>query len=950
MSRAKVEIAATWVVLGDWHGVPRHADDEATASVGWHTALCDDLARLRKAHDLAVDHVLVAGDIVHHPSRRAYAAATESLRRVTDAAGVTMRELFAVPGNHDVDRRRVDGDLLLSALHDTVRVRPARMDRAVAEYSDALVSPFSAFGSFAAQCAVPEQSPGWFGAAASWFSHRAGRPKTPVRVVGWNSVLASDASDARGSLVLPEGMIASVSSAAPDEVVAVLCHHPIEWLADGPRLRSVLDEHAHVYLHSHDHESTDAPRSRPSRTPGGSWILPVGGAYVGPRSDASWRVRYLVMRIELRDDGPVMRVWPRAASLSDSMFAPAIDSSGPSVEGESWILPIRPPRVGWIRPGARAARPSASLDELVAPFVGESVPAASLPRRSVAPGVRRAMSLRAMPAVRPGVRPLLPELDEGAFFGRFDALRALRERIGGGVELCVIGVHGAPGEGKTALLRRFATRARDEKEFAGGVFWLDAQHPASLRASWELAALGVGAPHGTEPARTRFATTMKTRGPFLLVLDGIHAASAIHDARAAVAGLPATVLFSATESSSVTSVGASAHFLAPLPMSDALGVLEKASAGIRDPVALSQVSKLLGRNALALTVAGRMLPAGPGLSRYVDTLARAVGAGGASTAGAVYALLDLLWTSLEEPARDAWRLLASFVPQTPVVQTWVDRSASALSDAARRSLPSLVAAGIAHRDESMGLWRLHSLAHAFGRVQVTALDEPAFIRHARAFARGAIESLGPILDLEDSVLTALATTQLEPLDRIRTHCSPEDESRVAAIILVLAARMGGPAAVGAYRHLLDDADTPHGLGASDRRVWALDVLEAVLAHERVTASPDRSTDGSAAVRLASLLRQSGSREGIENARTILEESVRAESGRDAPSASRVAALRLELAQVFLKLGGADAVAAARAHVDAAREDAQRAGADRGELIVRAYSVAVDVDAAQKMLT
>ena len=83
-----------------------------------------------------VGGVLVTGDIAASHHNTEYARARVWLERLRAAIGCASRQVWTVPGNHDVDRSVLDSQPGLHDLH--ARVRDCNLDQASATLSSAL--------------------------------------------------------------------------------------------------------------------------------------------------------------------------------------------------------------------------------------------------------------------------------------------------------------------------------------------------------------------------------------------------------------------------------------------------------------------------------------------------------------------------------------------------------------------------------------------------------------------------------------------------------------------------------------------------------------------------------------------------------------------------------------------------------------------------------------------
>lgn len=263
-SEAAMAQAFCWLHISDLH--VRDTDWRQDVVLD---ALVRDLPGLLQNAGLSPDVLLCTGDIAQSGRREEYLAARPVFEELLRILGLPARDrLFLVPGNHDVDRRRID--------------RPARAMQAlfsgtggVEEFNQVLVLPeeLGLLGSRLGEyCRFTQDL---LGAA------RAVSPDHPWRVDVYEhgslrvgiaslcSVLVAGTDDERHKLLVGERQVRdAVKGLAGCPLKVALLHHPVDWLAgeEEGRIRELLEAEFQVILHGHLHVPSTSARLSGSGT------------------------------------------------------------------------------------------------------------------------------------------------------------------------------------------------------------------------------------------------------------------------------------------------------------------------------------------------------------------------------------------------------------------------------------------------------------------------------------------------------------------------------------------------------------------------------------------------------------------------------------------------------------------------------------------------------------
>jgi predicted MPP superfamily phosphohydrolase len=245
--------------LSDAHlGRPELATD-------WQTVmepLLDDVRHLREDRGLQADIVVFSGDLAFGAAPRCpplgqqYEQVNELLHALAEASGVGRPlPLFAVPGNHDVDRSKLFP-------HDTTNLEqlqatPAKVDghaRANDPYWQHLVKRQEAFRAFLER--LPSNSGRFVDDSLLAQAATIEKDGAAFRLIGINTSWASSARSEKGRLWITRAQAAAARTAALTDTVNVLvAHHPASWLhsVDEQQLEKLAADRFRLHLRGHEH-------------------------------------------------------------------------------------------------------------------------------------------------------------------------------------------------------------------------------------------------------------------------------------------------------------------------------------------------------------------------------------------------------------------------------------------------------------------------------------------------------------------------------------------------------------------------------------------------------------------------------------------------------------------------------------------------------------------------
>jgi TPR repeat protein len=256
-----------------------------------------------------------------------YTGATRWLDEILRRIGLQRKDVYMVPGNHDVQRKVDEDDEDIHRLVDAARSasRPEdsldallNREKSRARLEQRLANYFEFATGFAPACARGPDG------RARLFWHVDIDPpelrvhKLGLRLVGLNTVLVGGRKKDMGKLWVGREQLTCLNS-VKDRLVIALSHHPTDWLADGEHVKQVLRSARAIHLCGHVHnQDTEARRSGA----GSELFTVVAGAVHADEEDHEDPVGHgysfgAILAVEGR---LVMRVWPRAWERDNHRF------------------------------------------------------------------------------------------------------------------------------------------------------------------------------------------------------------------------------------------------------------------------------------------------------------------------------------------------------------------------------------------------------------------------------------------------------------------------------------------------------------------------------------------------------------------------------------------------------------------------------------------------------
>lgn len=317
----------TWLHLSDIHFGYQSARQRWDQRLVL-AALRDDLAKLSDHNIPKPNAIFVTGDIAWSGRAEQYVEARQWLDELRLLLGIGFDCIFAVPGNHDVDRsadadtaikrlvrglRNGDEDLDDALDHAEDRARLARRKKDYLDFVENLGN---------VHAVKAETRMFWSHAVALGGGYG-------LHAIGLDTaILAMDDSD-QGKLRVGKKQIAQAYEGKSDErtIVVVLGHHPLRdrWLHDEREVERNIRRVADVYLsgHVHDHES----ESMLSGGDTGLIRIAAGAVHGDQQREVPPSHGYNVASIIRDSDGDlVLRVYPRRFSPKNGDFRTDVEA------------------------------------------------------------------------------------------------------------------------------------------------------------------------------------------------------------------------------------------------------------------------------------------------------------------------------------------------------------------------------------------------------------------------------------------------------------------------------------------------------------------------------------------------------------------------------------------------------------------------------------------------
>lgn len=245
-----------------------------------------------------VGAILIGGDIAFKAAPDEYQAARAWIEQLCEISGCPKERVFVVPGNHDVDRGVIGKSVQIQNVQHAIASAPLdrrewKLKQQLRDEASGqlLLQAHSAYNEFAARygCQIWPDKP-------FWHQDIGLQEGVNLRLYGLTSTLLSGCEgndDNRGDLYLSP--IQTVLDPVPNTVNLVLCHHPIDWLADGEVVEDTLNARAALQVFGHKH------KQRLVMDP--SYVRFAAAAINPSRNEQPYQPGYNLIRLDVEGGG-----------------------------------------------------------------------------------------------------------------------------------------------------------------------------------------------------------------------------------------------------------------------------------------------------------------------------------------------------------------------------------------------------------------------------------------------------------------------------------------------------------------------------------------------------------------------------------------------------------------------------------------------------------------------
>ena len=290
--------------------------------------LIEDCADFVRVHGPA-DGILVVGDIAFSGQPSEYKKAADWLKAVAKAGSCEEFSVRTIPGNHDIDRKKVEAIKYCRSAHK--ELREIGLDKlegtleehlAVSEEINMLLPKVSAYREFASRfdCDFPSlKSP-------CWSKDYPLVGQFTLRLLGMNSVQVCDANDSEGNMILGNNQY--VIDEAPNRVPVAMIHHPLSWFRDKAKAKPYLHR-APVLLFGHEHTQGF---EKVENQHGQTQLHVFSGAVNPPEGSQEYPFRYNWLEFRLVGEPAARKLslslWPKVWSFQETRYVSDRQSLG----------------------------------------------------------------------------------------------------------------------------------------------------------------------------------------------------------------------------------------------------------------------------------------------------------------------------------------------------------------------------------------------------------------------------------------------------------------------------------------------------------------------------------------------------------------------------------------------------------------------------------------------
>ena len=266
-----------------------------------------------------VTGILVGGDVAFSAQNNQYKQAKEFLKELTDCLGINEKNIYCVPGNHDVNQAIIKESTVIQNVQSeienagTLDVADNMLEKYLSDpvIPNLLFNPLEEYNNFAALygCNINGEKPVWTGEFSLNYGMR-------LKLRGMNSCVISSHKDHTYDSVRKMIVGQYQLPKYEDNVTWVsICHHPVDFWEFFDEIQPRLDKRIDIQLYGHMHQQ--AIDASPER-------LVINAGATQPTRGNDWSPRYNWISFECekigRDRWIKVKVFPRVLSKDRDRF------------------------------------------------------------------------------------------------------------------------------------------------------------------------------------------------------------------------------------------------------------------------------------------------------------------------------------------------------------------------------------------------------------------------------------------------------------------------------------------------------------------------------------------------------------------------------------------------------------------------------------------------------
>jgi len=276
----------SWLHFSDFHIRAENTVDQSIIQ----EEFLRDLDRQLTENNTELTFIFFTGDVAFSASQKEYEIAIKFFDELCDRTNVDKKNLFIIPGNHDVNRYKVSKLLDDSRMELKTReeIRGILTDNQMLQK---YLLRFDNYSKFISELYGTNFEMG----PENYFSAEM-RTIDDIRfgIIGLNSVWASYGGrhDSNNIYISEIQLGKALTKVQDSSIRIVLLHHPLSWLfeEDQADIENLLFTHSNIILHGHLHRP-DFQIINSIR--GQQVVIPAGAIYTGRRISNSYNVTSL---------------------------------------------------------------------------------------------------------------------------------------------------------------------------------------------------------------------------------------------------------------------------------------------------------------------------------------------------------------------------------------------------------------------------------------------------------------------------------------------------------------------------------------------------------------------------------------------------------------------------------------------------------------------------------